>query len=174
MASGGARDRFAAVERPPERPSMWRWLPVWRRNVRVWRKLLGPSLLGNFGDGAAIVDWVEQRANLAHCAVQCGVTEEAMKRTAAYVSEREQFGVPLGSFQALAMRMADAYIDVEAIRSVRNWRFAPARRRSVGCARCVSSVPRPTWLAPAGHPSATGARRAAGPAPPRRCDCLRG
>ena len=51
------------------------------------------------------------------CAMQCGVTEEAMQRTAAYISEREQFGVPLGSFQALAMRMADSFIDVEAIRS---------------------------------------------------------
>ena len=40
-----------------------------------------------------------------------------MRRTAAYLGEREQFGVPLGSFQALAMRMADSYIDVEAIRS---------------------------------------------------------
>jgi alkylation response protein AidB-like acyl-CoA dehydrogenase len=75
------------------------------------------ALLGEMGQGQDIVDWMEQHANVAQCAMQCGVTEEAMKRTAAYVSEREQFGVPLGSFQALAMRMADAYIDVEAIRS---------------------------------------------------------
>ena len=27
-----------------------RWLPVWRRNLLVWRKLSVPSLLGNFGD----------------------------------------------------------------------------------------------------------------------------
>jgi len=40
-----------------------------------------------------------------------------MQRTAAYTGERKQFGVPIGSFQALAMRMADAYIDVEAMRS---------------------------------------------------------
>ncbi|PLW69028.1 acyl-CoA dehydrogenase family protein [Pseudohalioglobus lutimaris] len=75
------------------------------------------ALLGEAGQGAEIVGWIEQRANVGHCALQVGVTEEAMKRTAAYVSERKQFGVALGSFQALAMRMADSYIDVEGIRS---------------------------------------------------------
>jgi len=75
------------------------------------------ALLGDAGGGADILDWLEQRANVAHCAMQVGVTEAAMRRTAAYLGERQQFGVPLGSFQALAMRMADSYIDVEAIRS---------------------------------------------------------
>jgi len=28
----------------------WRWYPVWSRNLRVWRKLLGPALLGNIGE----------------------------------------------------------------------------------------------------------------------------
>ncbi len=73
--------------------------------------------VGAVGQGGAIVAWLEQRADVAHCAMQVGVTEEAMTRTAAYLGEREQFGRPLGSFQALAMRMADSYIDVEAIRS---------------------------------------------------------
>jgi alkylation response protein AidB-like acyl-CoA dehydrogenase len=75
------------------------------------------AVLGRLGQGAEILEWLEQRANVGHCALQVGVTEEAMKRTAAYLGERKQFGVPLGSFQALAMRMADSYIDVEAIRS---------------------------------------------------------
>jgi len=75
------------------------------------------ALLGEVGQGDEILEWLVQRANVGHCALQVGVTEEAMKRTAAYVSERKQFGIPLGSFQALAMRMADSYIDVEAIRS---------------------------------------------------------
>ncbi len=75
------------------------------------------DLLGAQGQGEEIIEWLEQRANIGHCALQVGVTEAAMKRTAEYVSERKQFGVPLGSFQALAMRMADSYIDVEAIRS---------------------------------------------------------
>ncbi len=75
------------------------------------------AVLGNPGQGAEILEWLEQRANIGHCALQVGVTEEAMKRTAAFLGERKQFGVPLGTFQALAMRMADCYIDVEGIRS---------------------------------------------------------
>lgn len=75
------------------------------------------ALLGGEGQGEQIISWLEQHANVGQCAMQVGVTEEAMKRTAEFVSERKQFGVPLGSFQALAMRMADSYIDVEGIRS---------------------------------------------------------
>ncbi len=76
------------------------------------------DVLGEPGGGGEILAWLEERANIGHCALQVGVTEEAMKRTAEYLGERQQFGVPLGSFQALAMRMADSYIDVEAIRSM--------------------------------------------------------
>jgi alkylation response protein AidB-like acyl-CoA dehydrogenase len=75
------------------------------------------AVLGVPGQGAQIIEWLEQRANIGHCALQVGITEEAMKRTAAFLGERKQFGVALGTFQALAMRMADSYIDVEGIRS---------------------------------------------------------
>jgi len=75
------------------------------------------AVLGQAGQGQEILEWLLQRANVGHCALQVGVTEEAMKRTAAYITERKQFGIPLGTFQALAMRMADSYIDVEGIRS---------------------------------------------------------
>ncbi|MDX1735398.1 MAG: acyl-CoA dehydrogenase family protein [Halioglobus sp.] len=75
------------------------------------------AVLGEVGQGDEILEWLLQRANIGHCALQVGVTEEAMKRTAEYITERKQFGIPLGSFQALAMRMADSYIDVEGIRS---------------------------------------------------------
>jgi len=80
-------------------------------------KVSDAQRVGDVGKGGEILGWLEERANVAHCAMQTGVSEEAMKRTAAYLGERKQFGVPLGSFQALAMRMADSYIDVEAIRS---------------------------------------------------------
>src|SRR3546814_201236 len=52
----------------------------------------------------------------AACAMQTGVCEEALAITARYVSEREQFGARLGTFQAVGQRVADAYIDTEGIR----------------------------------------------------------
>jgi alkylation response protein AidB-like acyl-CoA dehydrogenase len=50
------------------------------------------------------------------CALQAGVAEQALRITAEYTSGREQFGRPLGSFQAVQQRVADAYVDIEAMR----------------------------------------------------------
>lgn len=80
-------------------------------------ELSADTVLGGAGNGEQILDWLELRAHTALCAQQVGVTEEALKRTAEFTSERKQFGVPIGSFQAVAMQAADAYIDVEGIRS---------------------------------------------------------
>jgi len=75
------------------------------------------SVLGEVDRGADVLAWLELRAEIAICALQVGVTEEALKRTAEFTCERKQFGAPIGSFQAVAMQAADAFIDVEAIRS---------------------------------------------------------
>jgi 3-oxocholest-4-en-26-oyl-CoA dehydrogenase beta subunit len=56
------------------------------------------------------------RALVGLCAIQVGVAERALRIAASYTCEREQFGRPIGSFQAVQQRMADAFIDVEAIR----------------------------------------------------------
>ena len=66
--------------------------------------------------GADIVNALYTRALVGHCAIQIGVAERALKLAASYTSEREQFGRPIGSFQAVQQRLADAFIDVEAIR----------------------------------------------------------
>lgn len=71
----------------------------------------------------AAVAWLEPRIALCIAALQLGVLEESLKRAAQYVSERQQFGRPLGSFQALAVRAADAYIEVELLRSAQ-WQLA--------------------------------------------------
>ena len=50
------------------------------------------------------------------CATALGVMEGALALTATHVSERHQFGSPIGTFQAVAQRSADGYIDTEAVR----------------------------------------------------------
>ena len=62
------------------------------------------------------LEWITLRASVALCAVQSGVAERALRITADYTTERKQFDRPIGSFQAVHQRAADAYIDVEAMR----------------------------------------------------------
>jgi 3-oxocholest-4-en-26-oyl-CoA dehydrogenase beta subunit len=92
--------------------------------------------LTNVADGADALALLRDRALVALCAQQIGVTERALRMAAAYTSQREQFGKPIGSFQAIQQRMADAFIDVEAIRWT-TWHAAwlisegrPARREA--------------------------------------------
>lgn len=65
---------------------------------------------------AGDVDSLYTRALIGLCAIQLGVADRALHIAADYTTGREQFGRPIGSFQAVQQRMADAFIDVEAIR----------------------------------------------------------
>lgn len=67
-------------------------------------------------DGAAVVGFLRDRMTLALCAEQTGILERALELTADYGREREQFGRAIGSFQAVAQRLADAYIDVRGLK----------------------------------------------------------
>jgi alkylation response protein AidB-like acyl-CoA dehydrogenase len=74
------------------------------------------DVLGAADGGAAIVDWIVERAQAGLCATAIGVCEEALRLTAEYTKTREQFDRPIATFQAVGQRAADAYIDTEAIR----------------------------------------------------------
>jgi alkylation response protein AidB-like acyl-CoA dehydrogenase len=89
--------------------------PQWTMRLDAVRVDAG-AVLGDPEQGAEIVAWVCDRLAAAVCSMQTGVCEEALAITARYVSEREQFGSKLGTFQAVGNRIADAYIDTEAIR----------------------------------------------------------
>ena len=54
---------------------------------------------------------------VAVTAAQAGVADGAMRLAASYLSEREQFGRPLATFQAVQHQLADTYIEIEAMQA---------------------------------------------------------
>lgn len=80
-------------------------------------RVSGDDVLAAPGRGEEIIDWIEPRAATAISAIAVGVASEGLRQTAAYTSERKQFGRAIGSFQGVSLRAADAYIDVESMRS---------------------------------------------------------
>jgi 3-oxocholest-4-en-26-oyl-CoA dehydrogenase beta subunit len=79
-------------------------------------RVVGADVLGDASSGAAIVEWIVERANAALSAIATGVCEQALHMTAEYTKTREQFERPIATFQAVGQRAADAYIDTEAVR----------------------------------------------------------
>ena len=78
------------------------------------------DVLGDPTAGIASIEWTYRNAIAGLCATAVGVMEEAVRITAAYISEREQFDRPLATFQGATLRIADAYIDTQAT-SVATW-----------------------------------------------------
>jgi alkylation response protein AidB-like acyl-CoA dehydrogenase len=68
------------------------------------------------GDGA-LAEAASAVAAIAVAAELTGVCQRALDKTVAYVKERRQFGVPIGSFQAVAHRCAEMLLATESARS---------------------------------------------------------
>jgi alkylation response protein AidB-like acyl-CoA dehydrogenase len=83
-------------------------------NVSVPRS----SLLGAEGKGAAILDAALDYGTDLLCAEALGAMEAIFEATLEYLKTRQQFGAPIGKFQALQHRMADMYIHLEQARSM--------------------------------------------------------
>jgi alkylation response protein AidB-like acyl-CoA dehydrogenase len=62
------------------------------------------------------VDAAFVRGVLGFAAQQCGLTDRMLSRTVDYVQERRQFGVPVGSFQAVKHHLADVRLALEFAR----------------------------------------------------------
>lgn len=81
--------------------------------------LLGPeALLGEEGVAYPVIELATSRGILALCAEAVGVMETARDLTLEYLRTRQQFGQPLGKFQALQHRMAELLIEIEQARSI--------------------------------------------------------
>ena len=81
-------------------------------------------------------------------AEQLGVTDGALRLTAEYAKTREQFGRPIGTFQAVGQRLADAFIDVLCQR-LALWQAV--WRLSEGLDASTEVAVAKLWAADAGH-----------------------
>ena len=71
--------------------------------------------IGEIADGRDNLRWILDRTMTGICAIAAGACQEALRITAEYTTTRKQFDRAIGTFQAVGQRMADSYIDTEAI-----------------------------------------------------------
>ena len=76
------------------------------------------AVVGKLGGGAALMQSVLDRAGVGLAAQMLGASEQAFADTLEYLKEREQFGAPIGSFQALQHRAVALYTEIALLRSV--------------------------------------------------------
>jgi alkylation response protein AidB-like acyl-CoA dehydrogenase len=76
------------------------------------------AVIGVPGRALDILERAVDAANAALCAEALGIVIALNQATLSYLKSRKQFGVPIGTFQALQHRMADMYIAGEQIRSM--------------------------------------------------------
>ena len=87
-------------------------------SIRFDKVELGEDqVLGSLGDGADLLDPLLDRARVALAAEMLGSAAEAFERIVQYLKDRKQFGVPIGSFQALKHRAAEMFCEIELARS---------------------------------------------------------
>ena len=101
------------------------------------------AVVGEAGNGLPLIEAVIDFATALVCAEAVGAIRYANDATLEYLKTRKQFGVPIGSFQALQHRMVDLYIEYEQVQSMASLACASvdseadpaARKRVVSAAK---------------------------------------
>ncbi len=77
----------------------------------------GAAMIGAPGGGWPIIERVIDRGKVALCAEMCGGAQRVLDMSVEYAKVREQFGRPIGSFQAIQHKCANMLVDVESAKS---------------------------------------------------------
>jgi alkylation response protein AidB-like acyl-CoA dehydrogenase len=103
----------------------------------------GDAIVGDAGNALPLIETVIDFATALICAEAVGAIRYSNEATLEYLKTRQQFGVPIGSFQALQHRMVDLFIEYEqvlsmaslACGSVDSEEDVAARKRAVSAAK---------------------------------------
>jgi alkylation response protein AidB-like acyl-CoA dehydrogenase len=100
------------------------------------------ALIGSEGRGLGLIERAVDQACAALCAEAVGIMRALNQATSNYLKTRKQFGVAIGTFQALRHKMADMVMAAEQSQSMAiiaathaHLSDAPARRRAVSAAK---------------------------------------
>ena len=80
-------------------------------------KVPADAVLGAVGEGWSRLDRLVDRAKVALCAEMCGGAQKVLEMSVEYAKVREQFGRPIGSFQAIQHKCANMMVQVESAKS---------------------------------------------------------
>ncbi len=105
-------------------------------NVHVNSK----SILGEVGQGYATLQTVVDEATLAVCAEAVGILRTMHDKTIEYAKNRVQFGVPIGSFQALQHRMVDMLMACEQTHSLLLWAAMLSADGNADASKAISAL----------------------------------
>lgn len=100
----------------------------------------GSAVIGEPGRGFAALDAAIDDATLAVSAEAVGIMQIMTDKTVDYSKDRMQFGVPIGSFQALQHRMVDMFTDCEQSYSLLLWSTMRAAQGEADAKRAISSI----------------------------------
>jgi alkylation response protein AidB-like acyl-CoA dehydrogenase len=84
------------------------------KNVRVRNE----NILGRLDQGGSHLKRILQVAAVGKCAEMVGGAARVLEMSSAYAKERQQFGKPIGSFQAVQHHCANMLIDLEGSRYI--------------------------------------------------------
>lgn len=105
-------------------------------NVRVG----STAVLGEVGGGFSALEATIADATLAVCAEAVGIMHLLKDKTIEYSKSRSQFGVPIGSFQALQHRMVDMLTACEQAESLLLWAVMTYAQGGADASRAISSI----------------------------------
>jgi alkylation response protein AidB-like acyl-CoA dehydrogenase len=98
------------------------------------------SVLGEVDNGFEALQSTLDEATLAVCAEASGIMRTMHDKTVEYVKSRVQFGVPIGSFQALQHRLVDTLVSCEQTQSLLLWTAMSAASYDRTAARAISAL----------------------------------